>query len=290
MKLQMIGTGAGEGYPGLWCDCNNCRSAREKGGKNLRGNCTALLDGELLLDMNPHFFEMAPQLGIHPSNIRYLLVTHPHEDHFTPWLLSQRAADLSAANMHGDELLSRVAPCFTSLPLLTVYGSEHVEKALHAVPGLMEKAEQCRFAFRRITAGQDFYAGAYRITPIDSIHGAVPGYTQNYMLRKDGKTLLYATDTGGYTAQALPLVLSHRYDLVVLEGTFGLGADVPGHMNLQKDRQFRNLLLQHGCIHSDTPVYLTHICPHWAPPHDEYIKIIQGYGMHLAYDGEEISF
>ncbi len=289
MKLQMIGTGAGEGYPGLWCECDNCRAAREKGGKNLRGNCTALLDGELLLDMNPHFFEMAPRLGIHPAAIRHLLVTHPHPDHFTPWLLSQRAADPAAAGMRGEALYGRVAPCFTSLPLLTVYGSEHVAQAIAAVPGLPEGAQRCRFEFCKITSGEDFQAGAYQVTPVDSIHGEVAGYTQNFILRREGKTLLYATDMGGYNTHVLPLVLAHRYDLVVQEGTFGLGADVPGHMNLQKNRQFRDLLMRHGCIRPDTPVYLTHICPHWAPPHDAYAQTVRDYGMRLAFDGEEIT-
>ena len=31
MKLTFLGTGAGEGYPGLWCKCPHCDYARKHG-------------------------------------------------------------------------------------------------------------------------------------------------------------------------------------------------------------------------------------------------------------------
>ena len=33
MKITFLGTGAGEGYPGLWCQCVHCSYARKHGGK-----------------------------------------------------------------------------------------------------------------------------------------------------------------------------------------------------------------------------------------------------------------
>lgn len=60
MKLTLLGTGAGEGYPGFWCECTNCTEARKLGGKNIRGNGCAMLDQDVLIDMNEHFFEWCP--------------------------------------------------------------------------------------------------------------------------------------------------------------------------------------------------------------------------------------
>ena len=36
MYLRFLGTSAGELYPGLWCRCRNCRSARTGGAHDLR--------------------------------------------------------------------------------------------------------------------------------------------------------------------------------------------------------------------------------------------------------------
>ena len=34
MKLTFLGTGAGETYPGYWCECPHCTYARKHRGKN----------------------------------------------------------------------------------------------------------------------------------------------------------------------------------------------------------------------------------------------------------------
>lgn len=51
MKLTFLGTGAGEGYPGLWCKCPHCDYARKHGGKNIRANSCAVIDEDMLLDV-----------------------------------------------------------------------------------------------------------------------------------------------------------------------------------------------------------------------------------------------
>ena len=79
-----------------------------------------------------------------------------------------------------------------------------------------------------------------------------------------------------------------NYDCVVMEGTFGLGAECEGHMCLHKNIQMRDLLTKHGCWAGESTMYLTHICPHWAPPHDEYAAVVAEEGMVLGYDGQSI--
>ena len=48
MKLTFLGTGAGETYPGYWCECPHCTYARKHRGKNLRTNSSMVIDEELL--------------------------------------------------------------------------------------------------------------------------------------------------------------------------------------------------------------------------------------------------
>lgn len=259
------------------------------GGKNVRGNGCSMLDEDVLIDMNEHFFEMTPRMDIHPARIDTLLVTHPHRDHFTPMLLSQRAMPAECVGMTIEQMQAYISPSFTWLPMLHVYGNRFVEEAIRAVPGLMESAERCRFTFHRLETGTEMQIKEnLSILPIASIHTETPGFAYNYIIRRDGKTLLYASDTGGYTPDMLELVLAQQYDCVVMEGTFGLGAECEGHMCLRKNIRMRDLLTAHGCWKNGVNMHLTHICPHWAPPHEEYAAIVAAEGMELGYDGQVI--
>lgn len=84
MKLTFLGTGAGETYPGYWCECPHCTYARKHRGKNLRTNSSMVIDEELLIDMGPSCFDNAARFGVNLSKLKTLLVTHPHEDHLYP--------------------------------------------------------------------------------------------------------------------------------------------------------------------------------------------------------------
>lgn len=289
MRLTLLGTSAGEGYPGFWCECPSCTAARTLGGKNIRGNSCAMLDEDVLIDMNEHFFEIAPHLGIHPARIDTLLVTHPHRDHFTPVLLNQRAMPKECVGMSQEELRGYVSPSFTWLPTLHVYGNRFVEEAIRAVPGLMENAERFHFAFHRLEAGVETQVKEnLSVLPLASHHADQVGFAYNYILRRKDKTVLYASDTGGYPTEVLDILLAQRYDCVVMEGTFGLGAEDPNHMCLKKNIQMRDLLTAHGCWKNGINMHLTHICPHWTPPHEEYAAIVAAEGMELGYDGQRI--
>jgi len=84
MKLTYLGTAAAEGWPGTFCNCTACRSARALGGKDIRTRSQAIVDGELLLDLpcDTYFHMLRGSLDL--SAVRWLLVTHSHTDHFYP--------------------------------------------------------------------------------------------------------------------------------------------------------------------------------------------------------------
>lgn len=290
MKVIFVGTSAGEGYPGVWCECPNCTKARLLGGRNIRGNSCALVDDDFLIDMNAHFASMAPYLGIRPSKIRTLLVTHAHMDHFTPEWLWTRGMSPELAGLSDEEMRARISPTFTRLPILNIYGNVYAQKALYAAQGVMEQAERTRVAFHLIEDGVEQAADGMRFIPIRAQHGGIKGFCHNYILERDGKTLLYASDAGGYDADMLDILLAHRYDCVIMEGTFGLGANDAGHMSLEKNRKMLRLLEEHHAWKHGVNFHLTHLCPHWTPPHDEYAAMMKDEGIEVAYDGKVIEF
>ena len=82
MKITYLGTGAAEGIPALFCNCEYCRGARARGGREIRSRAQTLIDGELSLDFPPDCFYHSALLGADLSAVKYLLVTHSHMDHF----------------------------------------------------------------------------------------------------------------------------------------------------------------------------------------------------------------
>ena len=51
MKLKILGSGGGEGFPATFCRCDNCEKARKLGGKNIRTCSQTLINDELLIDL-----------------------------------------------------------------------------------------------------------------------------------------------------------------------------------------------------------------------------------------------
>ncbi|MBO4368350.1 MAG: hypothetical protein J5859_06525 [Clostridia bacterium] len=284
MKLTFLGTGAGEGYPGLWCNCPHCSYARLHGGRNIRANSCAVLDGKLLLDMGPACFDNAARFGVDITGAQALLVTHPHEDHLYPQHFIWRRTSQETLALGYREQMFRGGPCFTPVPELTIYGNSFT-KALLAP--YKDRAGNLGLRFEEIHEGEAFDAAGCHVTPVRGNHHE-RGFAHSYVIEKDGKTLLYALDSGMYDADMMDLLRSFRYDLVVMEGTTGLNEQYGGHMCLVTDLKMKEFLKENGCLNEGCPFVLTHMSPHWCPPHDWYEAVVQRSGITLAYDGLSI--
>ena len=53
MKILYLGTGAAEGVPAVFCNCDTCREARRRGEKEFHSRSQVLIDGELSVDFPP---------------------------------------------------------------------------------------------------------------------------------------------------------------------------------------------------------------------------------------------
>lgn len=283
-------------YPSLFCDCPNCVAARTAGGRNIRGNSSAMIDGDLLIDLTPAAFLRANLLGISMTGLRLLLVTHPHPDHFIPSLLKWRrvpADRLPPFDPEVEEWSSR----YTPVNDLTVIGTEEVTGILREQ--FPERtAEECAMTFRALGPGESAGEGPYLVTAVRSNHGKRENFANCYIIEKHGRRILYALDSGGFEPDMLELIRSRKYDCVIADGTFGRkrlktddagGLNGTGHMNLRTDIRFRRYLLEQGCISESTPFILSHLCPHFAPPHDVYEAEVKELGMLLAWDGMKIT-
>lgn len=291
MKLTFLGTAAAQGYPVGWCACRYCEYARAHGGKNVRSASCAMLDDDVLLDLTETGMHNAALLGIPMAAARTLLVTHAHEDHVTPqvlnWRWGKREWETADPEIGRDWFRAR----FTPVPTLRVFGNEEVIRLLRSqMPEETARERELRLEYRVLGIGESVTDRDLTFTAIASHHGE-RGACFNYIVSRGGKTLLYATDTGGYDEDMYALLFSRRYDAVVTECTFGeSGFPYDGHFTLDGTRAFRAALLAHGCVSPETPFLLTHLSPHWVPPHDLFAPEMAKEGITVAYDGMTLSF
>src|SRR5476649_1486759 len=79
---------------------------------------------------------------------------------------------------------------------------------------------------------EGFQHGLYQIMPVKATHIADED-CQNLIIEKDGKRLLYATDTGIWPEQTFEFLKSYRFDLLVIECTDGfVESTYNGHLNI----------------------------------------------------------
>lgn len=88
--VVFVGTSAGEQFPGVWCNCPNCKRSRELGGKNIRRNASMYIEPNILIDFPPGIPDQALKACVELPEIEHLFITHDHADHFTPWFFQWR--------------------------------------------------------------------------------------------------------------------------------------------------------------------------------------------------------
>lgn len=285
MKLTFLGTGAGETYPGYWCECPHCTYARKHRGKNLRTNSSMVIDEELLIDMGPSCFDNAARFGVNLSKLKTLLITHPHEDHLYPQHLRWRNTDESLLPLTYVEKMRHGGPRFTDIPQLNIYGNSFVMETLRKS---LDDMEELKINLHEIKEGKEEKTDGYRILPVRGNHGSQQGFSHSYIIQKDEKTLLYALDSGSYDEDQFALIQEYQYDAVIMEGTTGLNEQYGGHMCLMNNIRIRDRLKENKCLRENSRFLLTHLSPHWCPPHDWYESIVASEGLELAYDGLQI--
>jgi phosphoribosyl 1,2-cyclic phosphate phosphodiesterase len=271
MRLFFLGTGAAEGLPALFCNCDICRGAQRRGGPDLRTRASILIDDVIKIDLPPDTLAHVhkyPQINL--ADMQHLLFTHSHDDHFAV------------------RELQYLSPIFsqTRLEPLNVYAtSEVTAKMLREMEHFFEKAP---IRFQSVIPYDTFSAGHLHVTPIVA-HHRDDELCLNYLLSDGTKTLLYACDTGWYDPPTWQYLESLKIDGAIVE--CGKGQTIggyDGHLNIDEVVNFRDRLLASHTLRETTPFYLTHICHTGQLLHEEMSKVVGPLGLRVAYDGLQI--
>lgn len=272
MEMQILGTAAAEGWPAVFCQCDACMAARRLGGKDLRTRSSLQIGTACKIDFPPDTLWHVHHYGLPLWELRHLFFTHSHRDH-----------------MEVDELLMMSPPFghndFATEPL-NVYLSPDAARHLAARVG---EKRALPVEFHLLQPFEAVHAGALTVTPVLAAHNPREECLF-YVLEQEGKTVLYASDTGPFPEVTWEFLLTRRYDLLIMECTFGpREMHYAGHMGLFDVIQARKRLLAAGAIEPATPCWITHFSHNAQITHDEFVQRAAPYGIDIAYDGVLLS-
>lgn len=276
MRVTLLGTAAAEAIPALWCECEVCRTAAARGGKELRRRCSYLIDDDTLVDFGPDAFWQSIDFKIDLTRIRRIIFTHPHSDHLNPVDLSWRRPGLSRVTQQ----LQVVA----SQPLFDYLFNHFVRHFKDRDPEAL--LELLKIERRLVSAGTLQQVDDITLLPLAANHA--PGLEPLiYLIERRGRRLLIANDTGWLADEAWEALAGRRLDAAIIESTCGkLGADVRNdHMGLNVTVEFRDKLREIGCLDENSQVITNHFSHNGGMNHDEMVERYGQHGIVVAYDG-----
>ena len=272
MKVTILGTGAAEGIPALFCNCDTCRRARAAGGRDFRTRTQALVDDDLVIDFPPETFVHLSQAAVDASGIRTVLVTHTHGDHFYP-----------------AELLNRVRayahdPTAETLDFYGNADAAAVSAGLFSCEGLAGRAR-----FSVVRPYETFAAGRYTVTALPAIH-THPEQSLLYLIESDDGALLWGTDSayfgGDYGILGFLTRRGVKLDMVFLDCTRALCEPDPGrHMNAAQVAALAGEMRALGLTDERTFVAATHFSHNGGATCEDLRAFFAPRGIEVAYDG-----
>jgi len=265
MQIHFLGTGAAAGFPALFCDCYFCQEAQRLGGKDIRTRASIHIDEMYKIDFPPDTFYHKLKYGLDLSKIRHILVTHAHYDHFAPGELHFLAEPFA----HIEEREP-----------LHIYGNEIVSERLDLAGG----PERYCLIFHQIKPFEEFAAGEMRVFPVRAAH-APNQEALNFVLQKEGKTILIGYDTGWYLEHTWKALRKFQFDLIIFDCTHGWLDSAQGHLGIKPVLRMRDRLGEMGSLKESARSIATHFSHNGRLFHKDLCEALKPKGVEVAYDG-----
>jgi phosphoribosyl 1,2-cyclic phosphate phosphodiesterase len=141
-----------------------------------------------------------------------------------------------------------------------------------------------RVAFHQIQPFEPFESSGYTCTALLASHNRLER-CYIYLVEKDGKSILYAHDTGYLPDSTWEYLSGRRVDLVSLDCNSMLGSDGYGHMGLPNDEKVREQLIEARCCDDTTIYVVNHFSHNSRLTHEEMVEAAGKKGFLVSYDG-----
>lgn len=252
------------------------------GSKDFRKRSSIIINNNLLIDFGPDVLSASFMYGKSIANIRYLLQTHSHSDHFDPSHFTTRIPEYMGVNT----------------PPLQLYGSEATLKKMSEmvknegyVSDIFDPKEKERLNLEifPVKPLQTFNFGNYQVTAFATDHdNSVDSLL--YSITEGGFTVFYGTDTDTLSENVWQGMKDKnlKFNIVILDHTYGPNADSGGHLNANRFIEHVKRFKTENLLAGNARILATHISHEGNPTHDELSKCAKQNGYEIAYDGMTI--
>lgn len=272
MDVTVLGTAAAEAWPAPFCVCEACREAARLGGKDVRRRSHYQLGDQIHVDWGPDAYHSMIAFGIDYSPLRHLLVTHPHQDHWSPVELLWRRRG------------------FARIPedsQLTVYGNALVGERLRQV--VRAPLSDLSMAFRRVREFDELDLGSAVATVLPASHAPEEG-AFIFLIDSGGSRLLIGHDTGWFPETTWDYLSGTTISVALLDCTYGTADRREGHMGGQGVIDTALRLRELGALTDNSRIIATHFSHNCLSLHDELLRFFEPHGIECAFDGMSVSF
>jgi len=279
--LQLIGTSAAD-YEGIENSKNeNCIEAVRRGGRNIRKPSSLYIYPDCIIDFSSYAPSQMQRFNIDYNLIGYVVITHPHFDHFHP------PSIIDMASKKEDALFVCGSSCTIELLRETVE----------------ESMENYKIRMRKFIPWREYRLGNISVIPIEANHTVALTSTEvylpkkfqanrfrvkcpafNYIIKIKDKTILYACDTGLPIEKTYQFLKGFKFDVVIHEATFENIED-EGHMNFKKVRELKERMARDEIISDGTLFFLSHLSLNYTPIYDKIWAAFLREGIIVGYDG-----
>ena len=281
MKIQYWGTAAAEGVPGIFCDCETCRLAREHKGRKVRTRSQVLINDDLLIDFGPDTYSNSLKYDFNLTYLEHIIITHPHEDH-----------------LYSEELWHRLKgfACKIGTPSLSVHGSEDTLMKLCEVDKDVKGFQkQDRVLYDVMKPYETRQIGRYMVTPLPAEHGTKQPFV--YLIEEGEKSFLLLNDCGRPSYELYDYLIKRGIVLnaISFDTTYGnenvlakYGKADP-HMGLVDNAAVKSFFDMNGVSNADTVCVVTHFSHQGIDAdYDKMCAHSEKYGFIVSYDGLEL--
>lgn len=279
MQITFLGTGAATSYPLAFCRCDFCTQARRNGGKDLRRRSSVLINDDLIIDLGPDAIASAFMYNRSIAEIRYVLQTHPHSDHFDASHLATRHPVYGGV----DSLSMDIYASPLTLEKMSRLVADEIGTSGFSDP---EDLKHMRLRVHPVDQLQSFQVGRYRVTSFPANHDPAVD-ARLYSVVENGFSMFYGTDTSDLPEETWRGLRSKhlRFDAVILDHTYGSG--VPGRTHLNADRFVEHVRRMHaeGLLAPGARILATHLSHEGNPQHAVLSVLARRNGYEIAYDG-----
>lgn len=277
MRIKFLGTAAAEGVPAVFCNCETCKRAKQRGGRDVRTRSQILIDDDMLFDfpMDTYMHMLAYKLDL--SRVTRVLITHSHMDHCYPQEFCLRgkpyAHDMKESNVSvfcnatvHDMFLSDTAREISPETARSI-----AVRVLHPYDKVIDGDTELIALPAEHTAGEECLV---------------------YYVRRGGVGALFLNDTGVLDISVYERLyaLGGRADFVALDCTYGAIKAGAGrrHMGLYDDAEQIELMRRAGVLNDGVRLFATHFSHNSDLDYAGIVKAAAPLGIEVAYDGCEV--